>query len=245
MIDEIRYPETLSAEELDDYLAKGWYRMGQGIFTARDLYFDEEMHQVFWLRYNIQKIVKRKTLDGLLALNRHFSVTIVKPLGITDELEDLYARYASHIPFSIPHSLHSFIYDNSDSSIFDSHLIEVRDQNKLIAAGIYDNGKNSIAGIINFYDPRYKRYSLGRYLMLVKALYARKQGITWYYPGYILYGNPTFDYKLYLDKNVTEFCFKLLDIWIPYNSGYMKELGERTVDYEKLLNYLQSERLVE
>ncbi|MEJ7659632.1 MAG: hypothetical protein WKG07_08390 [Hymenobacter sp.] len=44
--------------------------------------------------------------------------------------------------------------------------MEVRAEGHLIAAGIFDQGTRSLAGIVNFYDPDYRKYSLGKYLML-------------------------------------------------------------------------------
>jgi arginine-tRNA-protein transferase len=39
MFADKHYPENLNLWELDQYLEKGWYRMGQVIFTTHFLFF--------------------------------------------------------------------------------------------------------------------------------------------------------------------------------------------------------------
>ena len=51
----IYYPEYLKAEELDILLSKGWYRMGQGIFTTNYLQKSDLTYRLFWLRYHLKK----------------------------------------------------------------------------------------------------------------------------------------------------------------------------------------------
>ncbi len=60
-------------------------------------------------------------------------------------------------------------------------MIEIRDGNKLIAAGFFDLGEISVAGILNFYHPDYKSKSLGIYLLLLEIDHAKKQGKEWFY----------------------------------------------------------------
>ena len=102
-------------------------------------------------------------------------------------------------------------------TVFDSYVIEVRDGEKLIAAGIFDNGDESIAGIMNFYDPEYRRQSPGKYLMLLKTEYARQQQKAYYYPGYIVGNYPKFDYKLFTCQPATEVFDDLANQWVPFS----------------------------
>lgn len=53
----IYYPERLTAEELDVFLEMGWYRMGQSIFTTHFVLLDETIYRVFWLRYDLKKMM--------------------------------------------------------------------------------------------------------------------------------------------------------------------------------------------
>ena len=50
---EKHYPELLLPEELDAYLARGWYRMGQSIFTTHFLCFGEQFYSAVWVRLQL------------------------------------------------------------------------------------------------------------------------------------------------------------------------------------------------
>jgi arginine-tRNA-protein transferase len=101
--------------------------------------------------------------------------------------------------------------------VFDTYVVEVRDENKLIAAGIFDNGSQSIAGIMNFYDPAYRKQSLGKFLMLMKINYARQQRKAYYYPGYLVNDYPKFDYKLFPCQSATEVFDANSGTWFPFS----------------------------
>lgn len=216
----IYYPEYLSAEQLDAFLSKGWYRMGQGIFTINYLVKDDSIYRVYWLRYYLLKASFGKTQQKIKAINGRFT-TSIQHLQITDELEALYALYKTGIDFDAADSVHYWIYMEQTRNIYNTQVIEIRDNNVLIAAGIFDLGSNSIAGIMNFYDPAYKKYSLGKYLMLLKMEYAKTLGMQWYYPGYIVYGYPKFDYKLFADKTAAELFIPELNAWVNYNAALL------------------------
>ena len=215
-MDPFEYPKSISPQELDDYLKIGWYRMGQAIFTTDSIKDNFNEYPVFWLRIHLPELTTSKTHEKIYKANKHFKVTI-KPLDITDEMEDLNEQYWLSTIIGSPF-LRDSLLEGADNSIYSSYAIEIRDGNRLIAVGIFDDGLVSIAGIINFYDPGYKKYSLGKYLMLLKAQYAFSQGKTWYYPGYIIQGYPKFDYKLFVDRDASEIYIKSTDEWIRFNT---------------------------
>jgi arginine-tRNA-protein transferase len=241
MLTDIYYPATLTGDELDDYLSQGWYRMGRGLFSTDNIYYEDELLNVYWLRYNLQKIQFNKSHHKLISKNRHFSIEI-KPLVVTEELEALYSLYESSITFEAPRTVRDCLYDRDDAAAFDSHIIEIRDEGTLIAAGVVDYGNQSIAGIMNFYHPAYKKYSLGKYLMLLTVEHGRAIGKHWYYPGYIAYGNPKFDYKLFIDETAAEFYLAVFRIWMGYKAELIKGLGEGTFDYEAAVRELLGEK---
>jgi len=214
MIEDIHFPENLTGRQLDQYLSKGWFRMGQTIFTTDVVPLNDRLYEVHWLRIDLRRLNYGRTQKKLFVLNKNFSVSM-QPLNINSELEDLFASYRNSVDFNPPQSVEEYLFLGINHNIYDSYLIQIRDHGKLIAAGIFDNGETSIAGILNFYDPSYKKYSLGRYLMLIKAQYAIKMGKAWYYPGYIARGYSKFNYKLFPDKNATEMYDKDSKTWLP------------------------------
>lgn len=209
-------PSTLTGAQLDDYLSVGWYRMGQSIFTTNYIAPGERIYWVFWLRYHLPSILPGRSQRKILAANRHFTVA-VKPFTLSRELEELYSFYKMKIDFDAPGTVSDFLFDETGRNIFDTWIVEVRDKDKLIAAGIFDNGKESIAGIMNFYHPDYSRFSPGKFLMLMKADHAKTNGKQWYYPGYIVQGLPKFDYKLFLEKEIAEIYLPTHGNWTRYD----------------------------
>jgi leucyl-tRNA---protein transferase len=218
MIDALHFVENLDGAILDHYLANGWYRMGPFMFTSHTIDMEDNAYRVLWLRYKAQHIRLNKTHHDIYKRNKNFTVAI-KKLVITDELEQLYNNYRQHIRFEISETLEESLYRNlADQTplpnVFNSMVIEVRADKVLIAAGIFDIGNNSIAGIVNFYNPQYKKYSLGKYLMLQKLNYAQQTFKEYYYPGYIVIDYPKFDYKLFLGKTQAEIWKH--NNWQPY-----------------------------
>lgn len=233
MIKDIYFPEQLSGSELDVYLNKGWYRLGQIIFTTDYIPHNDHWYRVFWLRFRLDTISYGRKQFKLLRDNQHFSLQI-KPLEITEEAEELYRLYSSDLNFEVSPTVKNYLFDNSVferpvQNLFQTEIIEIRDKGRLIAAGIFDNGKESIAGIMNFYDPSYHKYSLGRFLMLLKINYAKQKGKSWYYPGYIAYGYPKFDYKLFPDKNAAEIFDPNSQEWLPWSESLLSALAAKPV----------------
>ncbi len=215
--EEAEFAGPIKGALLDHYLLYGWYRMGFLVFTTHYISItdDGKTHRVYWLRYKVQDINRSKTIANLEAINKHLSVTC-QPFRLTEEIDALHKKYAANLKFSAATDLQQVLQD-MNNDIYDSHIIEVRDNGKLIAGGIFDKGKDTIAGIINFYDPEYKKQSLGKFVILQKYKYCVDHAIAYYYPGYYMPDHPLFDYKLFLDKSAIEVYIPETNQWLPYN----------------------------
>jgi arginyl-tRNA--protein-N-Asp/Glu arginylyltransferase len=207
---------VIPGEMLDYYLSQGYYRMQQDLFTCRFLPRDGQLNTVHWLRIVLPQVQYGPKQRRLLRLNERFSVT-VKPFRLTDEYEALYARYRQNLDFDTSATLEALLLDGATHTVFRTEIVEVRDQNQLIAAGILDTGSDSIAGIVNFYEPAYHKHSLGKYQLLLKTEHARRQQKAYYYPGYLVHGDPKFDYKLFACLAATEVFDALNSQWLPFS----------------------------
>lgn len=221
MFKDLHILPRITGAMLDEYLALGWYRMGQIIFTTDYLYKEEQYLRVFWLRYRMEMFRFSTKQEKLLRLPEGFTVTN-QPLRITDELEALYQLYRNQIDFEVSPTLRENLFSlcfisSEEAPAFDSWVIEIRDKGKLVAAGVYDMGEQTMMGIINFYDPAYKKYSLGKRLILFKLRESLERKLTYYYPGYIVLNYPKFDYKLEAGENICEIYDTVNDRWIPYS----------------------------
>ena len=209
----------IPGEVLDYYLGQGYYRMQQDLFTCRFLPRGHTLHTVHWLRVLLPLVRYGARQRQLLRQNSHFAVA-VRPLpAISAEHEALYARYHASLDFDTAPTLAGLLLGEGSSghNVFSSYVVEVRDAGRLVAAGVLDRGADSIAGIVNFYDPDYRKYSLGKYLLLQKTEYARREGLACYYPGYLVHGYPKFDYKLFACEAATEVYDCLADAWHPFS----------------------------
>lgn len=201
---------------LDLCLSKGYFRMQQDVFTCRFVLFDDSLCAVHWLRIVLADVTYGTKQLRLLRTNEKFSVA-VKPFTRSQELENLYALYRRSINFDAPESVESCLLDGAVYNVFDTYVVEVRDGTSLIAAGIFDNGAQSIAGIMNFYHPDYRKHSLGKFLMLQKIKYAQRYQKDYYYPGYLVSNYPKFDYKLFACESATEVYNSNSGQWFPFS----------------------------
>lgn len=228
----------VTGELLDAFLANGFYRYGQLLFTTNYIEYSNTWHDVFWLRTHLPSVKLSNSAQKISKLNKSFRYTI-SPLEITSEMEELFSLYRNHVSFDHADSIHANLYGQSTNNFFNSYVIKVYDGDLLIAFGCFDKGLKSIAGIINAYHPSYKKYSLGKYLILLKLNYCTAHNITYYYTGYIGIGLPYFDYKVFPDQNAIEVFLPENKIWDNYNK-YGKEglapLGELTRFLSRLNN---------
>ena len=166
MDEDFAFLDTFKNDVLDDYLARGWYRsLHVGcMFTTDNILINDTAYPVYWIRYNVPSVVlSRKQKSLINAVRKRYSISF-EPFRIDDEIERIFKLYKSVATFLKNDTLrHIFGFD---VTTFDTEVIKIRDNNELIAAGSFDIGMNSIAGVMNFYDPAYKKYSLGKYLVV-------------------------------------------------------------------------------
>lgn len=221
----IHYPETMPGHVLDDYLSKGWYRMQQTIFTTDIIIKNDHVIPVFWIRLVLKHYRPSASTRKILDLNKGFTVNI-RSTGITAEAEALYQVYKEHVDFDVSPTIADYLIGEAPRTVYNTRCVEVRDGDKLIAAGYFDEGDDSLAGILNIYHPAYKQKSLGKYLMLVKISYALEKGKAFYYPGYISTAISKFDYKLFPGKEATEVYLSNSGTWVPWLSVTNDRLEE-------------------
>jgi arginine-tRNA-protein transferase len=211
---------------LDKLLEAGFYRMHQHVFTTDCTILNDDFFSLFWLRTDLSKIQFSKSQLKLQQLNKKFRVEI-SVLNLRQEVYDLFNEYRAAINFDHVNQLDDFITEENGINRFYSKEVCIYDHEKLIAFGLFDEGNESIAGIINFFDPAYKKYSLGKYLMFLKCQYAVSHQIKYYYPGYIAVGYPKFDYKIYPNIESVEILDSVQSIWFPYSTAILHALNKR------------------
>ncbi|MDP4283210.1 MAG: GNAT family N-acetyltransferase [Bacteroidota bacterium] len=221
MFEQFDTPPEVKKEVLDQYLADGWYRMGPAIFTTDFLFHHGQLFLVTWLRYHLSIWEPSKSFHKLEKLNKGFTIEIV-PFSITEAHEALYKKYITTMPPGRVESLQELLFGNTHENIYESLVIHLYDGSNLVGAGVFDIGEKSAAGITTFYDPAYKKYSPGRYLIYQKIAYCRQHGYHYFYPGYFAPGIKAFDYKLGMAKESIEFFDRHTKEWRTI-SNFRKE----------------------
>jgi arginyl-tRNA--protein-N-Asp/Glu arginylyltransferase len=245
MFAQVYLPEILQHQELDTYLESGWFRMGQTIFTTNFLHFNEKLYSAIWLRIVLKNLDEEATQAKLSRRNAAFRREI-KKAEITPEKENLFERYRASVTFEASTSLTMLLMGKTATqNVYDTYEIDIYDNDKLIAVGYFDLGDKSAMGITSIYDPMYKKYSLGKYLIYLKIAYCKSLGMDYFYPGYFVPSYSYFDYKLTIGRSSLEF--------LQLKSHQWKHIREFTSDdipidvmfskLNALQQYLQQEQL--
>lgn len=214
MFQDFKFPLQIMPEELDTYLAAGWYRMGQCVFTTDFVERDDVCFQTIWLRNRLKNYHPSSSFKKLERRNKGFKMEIV-PFIYSDNYESLFQKYRLSLPPGRAADLYSFLIGESTLLVFKSWVINLYDDGKLIGAGIFDLGKKSAAGISSFYDPDYRSHSIGKYLIYKKIEYCKQKNFDFFYPGYFVHGIKAFDYKLEIGKDSLEFFDMNKRLWKP------------------------------
>lgn len=213
MFTEKLYLDQLPASVLDHYLAKGWYRMGQSMFTCRFLMFKGQLFPAVWVRLPLEQYEFNKRLRKLYNRNLSRFRVVTRPGKIDMEKERLYQRYKKHFQGRLAPSLKVSLLDEGNINLFNTYETCIYDGDELVGFSFFDLGKDSLASILGVYHPDYGKYSLGFFTMLLEITYGLEHGYAFFYPGYIVPGYAKFDYKTRIGE--VEFFDERKNQWIP------------------------------
>ena len=230
MEEELFLPSEYKGDVLDFFLSKGWFRaLSYGVmFTTSHLEKEEVQVPVHWLRYDVSKFHYGSSQRRLLKKNQKegFKVTF-ETFRIDEELETLFSKYKELATFTYITSLEETFASVMDTGVYDTGVLKIRDGEKLIAAGLFDIGNESIAPILNYYDPDYQSFGLGKLLLMMEIGFSLQNKIQYVYPGYIAPGIDKFNFKLFPDKKVTEVFIDQDKKWIDYHVWNLIQLAEK------------------
>lgn len=218
--------EPLLPGQLDALLAIGWYRMRQHVFTTDEVWLTGgQAVPVCWARVMLDGFAPNDRHRKLMRLWRRFSCTL-HDADINGEIEELYDAYRTGVDFEAGPTAASFLLDERSVNYFPSRMWLARDGGRLIAAGYFDEGAESAAGILNFYHPDYRKYSPGLWLYFECIRRAAARGCRYFYPGYVALGFPKFDYKLLAGTDRMELWDGASARWVAYAATVHAQLSQ-------------------
>lgn len=237
MFAQVHYPDLLPPVHLDRYLQHGWFRMGQSMFTTNFLHFKQQYFSAIWLRVVLADFAPDRSEQKLAKKNRRFRMEI-NNASLDLEKEELFARYKQGISFETSPSLYHLLHGKSFSNIFHTMEINLYEDTQLVACGFFDMGEKAAAGITSFYNPEYKKYSLGKHLIYLKMNYCKEQGMDYFYPGYFVPGYSFFNYKLDIGKESLEYLDVTSDQWFPisyFSRSPFQVMEEKLLQLQQVL----------
>ena len=189
--------ERMKGKDLDDFLAKGWFRSGQQMTTTHLSRFGNHIFSPVRTRLSLKNYQFKKRLRRLLRKNKERFYKNFGTLDIDWEKEKLYHLYSERFDDLMPFSLEEYLMSGSnEDNCFETLEARVYDEDKLVAVSFFDVGNNSVASIFAIFHPEYHKYSLGIFTLLLEIEYALEKGMHYHYSGYIIPGYPKFDYKM-------------------------------------------------
>ena len=106
--------EKLLPDELDLLLARGFFRMHQGVFTCTFLSDEEGLHTVVWTRRALQDApLPAHAQRRLRKIKRELDIDI-GPCMLDAEREDLYRRYFAHVGGNRSSSLRGVLFGDGE-----------------------------------------------------------------------------------------------------------------------------------
>lgn len=201
MVVQYYYPQTLVPSRLDAYLASGWFRNAYMMYRSKLICLNDDLFSVVNIRLKLTDYAPSKKIRKLTRKGDKEFTTIIRPMILDREKEELYQKHKSRFEGFIYGSLKYFFYGEIGyHRIFNTYEVCVYDGKKLVAASFFDLGWKSCASLLGIFDQDYAKYSLGTFTMVKEVEYSLLQGREFYYPGYVLDKSSVFDYKLRLGE---------------------------------------------
>lgn len=195
MITERIEPESLTRAALDDYLARGFYRIGRSMITAELLMSDGDVRSAVWTRLDLDGYRFRRSLRKRMARNyNRFQVT-VGDFVLDEERERLYSRYRASVEGSRAKTLDEVTGGVAGRALFHTREIAIRHNGELVGFSWFDLGETSVQSLIGVYHPEYAKHGLGFWTMLLEIEHAVSIGMRYHYAGYVLAEPSGMDYK--------------------------------------------------
>ncbi len=232
--ENLKITKQLTPTQFDKLMASGFFRNGQSMFKTQLMLMDEHLYTSIGIRLNLATHTLSKSLNKIFKKNTKKFTVKVNQASLNNEKQALWVQHQHRFVGASTYSLyHHFCYEGYNH--FDSWEVCVYDQEKLVAVSFFDLGQNSIASLLGIFDQNYQKDSLGLYTMLVEIAVAKKIGLQYYYPGYVLDQPSLFDYKLRLG-NFQQYNWQT-GRWKAYDQSFLPTIA--TITSQKMATLAQ------
>lgn len=203
----------LSENEIDEMLANGWFRNDRHVMTSLGRYVEQQWQPILMLRVFLQGFVWKKRLRKNIRKNSELFEVKIRPFVPRMEIERVWQSFKRKVHgWEIVPDLSIHLFKGLEASLFQTSEISVYKGSQLVAFCLFDKGKSSIASLEAAYDPKYTKFSLGLFTMLLEIDYCLKEKMDYYYPGFYAKNSSMFNYKLrpgniqYYNYRLSKWC---------------------------------------
>ncbi|MBC7899714.1 MAG: arginine-tRNA-protein transferase [Saprospiraceae bacterium] len=193
-INEEFHAENLLPLQMDAVWAEGWRHFGIHFFRYNLGMYEVDIRRVIPLRIRLSDFKLSKSQRRILRRNADLQ-TIIDPIHVTSEIEELFDRHKSRFKQGVPDSIYDFLSHEPANVPCEAMEVCVYNNEKLIAASFFAVGERSISAIYGMFEPEETARSLGIFTMLKEIEFAIGSGKDFYYQGYCYEGESFYDYK--------------------------------------------------
>ena len=227
-------PDPLPPAALDDYLERGYFRMGGGMYREDLTYHEGRFLNSFRTRLSLHALTFSKSQRKLLRRNAEFR-TVVTNDTVDSRHFDLERRYRNYRGRHPEGTILDVIRDaDGISNPFTTKQIQIYHQERLIGYSFFDVGERYGASLLAVFEPEFANRSLGYWTMLLEMQWLQQEGFDFYSPGSVTPGQRAMDYKRRIGAldyyNVYRQC------WLPLRElNEARDLAGRTVERRMLM----------
>ena len=193
-INEEFYAEKLHPPQADAVWAEGWRHFGTHFFRYNLGIYEADIRRVIPLRIRLANFKLSKSQRRIRRKNEDLQ-TIIRPIEITAETENLFDRHKRRFKHGVPDSIYDFLSRDAANVPCEAKEICVYKNDKLIAASFFAVGEKAVSAIYGMFAPEEISRSLGIFTMLKEIEFANENGKEFYYQGYCYEGESFYDYK--------------------------------------------------
>jgi len=188
------FADHVTAKQLDMLLEQGWRHFGNHFFRYSYAFYGLDVRQVIPLRIRLDRFSLSKSQRRTLKKNQDLQTTI-RPIGITDQCEMLFARHKTRFNSGVPESIYDFLSSSPATEPCEAFEFAAHENDRLVAVSYFDRAENSTSGIYAMFEPDAAHRRLGIFTLLKEIEYAIEAGREFYYLGYAYDGPSFYDYK--------------------------------------------------
>ena len=183
---------TLNGKQYTELSALGFRRSGEHVYRPHC----PNCRDCIPIRLEVNRFRPNRSQRRVWRMNETLRL-VTKPAGFEAEHYALYRQYiqarhpAGGMDNDDPQQYRHFIH----TDWCPTQLLELREQDELLAVAVTDELENGLSAVYTFYDPTKLGRSLGTYAILRQIEECRRQNRKWLYLGYWIPDSPKMQYK--------------------------------------------------